>query len=341
VHSYCKGIKSILRNSNSISNSDIFGISSEEEFNSLAIRVFNHQYQELEIYRTYCDLIGIKPMEVKHYREIPFLPIQFFKSKDIICRGLSVEKVFKSSGTTKSGRSSHLVSDLKVYEDSFIKGFSHFFGDIQNYCVIALLPSYQEQGESSLVYMTDKLIELSTATESDFYLNNKNVFNILEKLKNKNQKTILLGVSYALLDLIAEFDIEFPELMVMETGGMKGRRAELTKAELHAELCAGFGVKKVFSEYGMTELLSQAYSLGDGVYQTPPWMKIILRSTNDPLQINHKDNKTGGINIIDLANINSCSFIATQDLGRINDKGFQIMGRFDHSDTRGCNLLIQ
>jgi len=330
-----------LKDKNHISKSTVFGISTDTEFNEVALTVFRFQYLELKIYRDYCDYLKVNPTEITHYSQIPFLPIQFFKSKKIIPTASSYDALFKSSGTTNTGRSCHYVKDISWYETSFQKGFHHFYGAIEDVTLLALLPSYQEQGESSLVYMVDALTGKSNQKLSGFYLDNTKITDVLEQLKKANKKTILIGVSYALLDLIEKHKFDFPELIVMETGGMKGRRKELTKEELHEELSQGFGVEKIHSEYGMTELLSQAYSKGDGIYITPPWMKILTRNISDPFEISELNNKTGGINIIDLANINSCSFIATQDLGRISESGFQIMGRFDHSDTRGCNLLIQ
>lgn len=323
--------------------SKIFSINSTKEFNEITLDIFYFQSQNNKVYSKYLDLIKCNPEKIKSIEEIPFLPIQFFKSFKIISNDQEVVKIFKSSGTTQTGRSCHYVSDLSVYEDSFINGFNHFYGKIEDYIVLALLPNYLDQGESSLVYMVDQLIQLSNQKESSYCLDDLDkTVQLLEELQKQNKKVLLIGVTYALLDLIETKKLTLSDqFVIMETGGMKGRRKELTKKELHLELKKGFGVNTIHSEYGMTELLSQAYSTGNTVFQTPPWMKVIIRDINDPLAFQTK-NKSGGINIIDLANVNSCSFIATQDLGRIepNTNSFEVLGRFDYSDTRGCNLLI-
>jgi len=237
--------------------------------------------------------------------------------------------------------SKHLVTDVSWYEESFRRAFGLFYGDIKSYCVLALLPSYLEREGSSLIYMAEDLVKSSENPDSGFYLyNHEELFQQLKKHQQAGKPTLLIGVTFALLDFIEHYQLDFPELIVMETGGMKGRRKEMIREELHQTLCKGFGVKSIHSEYGMTELLSQAYSKGDGIFNCPPWMKIITRDTNDPMT-ELAVNQTGGINIIDLANINSCSFIATQDLGRTyGDGSFEVLGRFDNSDIRGCNLLI-
>ena len=237
--------------------------------------------------------------------------------------------------------SKHYITDIQLYENSYLDGFQYFYGNIDDYIILALLPNYLERNGSSLVYMVDDLIKKSNAKESGFYLNNlKELSRKLTALDQKNKKILLLGVSYALLDLIEFKKFHLKNTIIMETGGMKGRRKEMVKEELHQLLCNGFGVDKIHSEYGMTELLSQAYSVGDGIFKTPPWMKILTRDTEDALTI-LPQNRTGGINVIDLANINSCSFIATQDLGKIHaDGSFEILGRFDNSDIRGCNLMV-
>jgi hypothetical protein len=237
--------------------------------------------------------------------------------------------------------SSHRVTDKTWYEESFRKAFTIFYGDIRDYTVLALLPSYLEREGSSLIYMVDDLIKQSNNPDSGFFLYNHNeLFQELKKQQDAGKPTLLIGVTFGLLDFIENYQINFPELVVMETGGMKGRRKEMIREELHDILGKGFGVKHIHSEYGMTELLSQAYSKGDGIFNCPPWMKIIIRDTNDPLST-LQTGKTGGISVIDLANINSCAFIATQDLGRIYaDDSFEVLGRFDQSDIRGCNLLI-
>lgn len=321
----------------------IFAIKSAIDFNEVALEIFHFQAQNNKVYHKYLTLINCKVEEVKRVDQIPFLPIQFFKSFSVVIKNQNSQKVFKSSGTTDTGRSNHFVSDLGIYETSFTKGFNHFYGDIKDYVVLALLPSYLEQGESSLVYMVDKLITLSNNVESGYCLDDlKETAKIIKRLSKQKKKVLLIGVSYALLDLIEENTFELSgHFVIMETGGMKGRRRELTKKELHRQLKNGFGVNTIHSEYGMTELLSQAYSTGGTQFHTPPWMKVYIRDINDPLNFQTK-NKSGGINIIDLANINSCSFIATQDLGRVDlqRNTFEILGRFDNSDVRGCNLLI-
>jgi phenylacetate-coenzyme A ligase PaaK-like adenylate-forming protein len=319
----------------------IFSIKSNDDFERLAIETFRQQYENTEVYRKFCDLLKVVPSSVKKIENIPFLPIQFFKSHRVISKRVSETITFTSSGTTGSIASKHHVSDLSLYEKSFLTAFKLSYGNPSQYAILALLPSYIERGGSSLVYMAANLIETSTIEHSGFYLNDIN--SLIEKLnflENTNQKTILLGVSYALLDLIEKQKFKLKNTIVMETGGMKGKRKELIKDELHSILKKGFGVDRIHSEYGMTELLSQAYSKGDGIFYTPPWMKIFTRDTEDALSF--VQGKTGGINVIDLANLHSCSFIATQDLGRIRkDDSFEILGRFDTSDIRGCNLMVQ
>ncbi len=313
-------------------------------FESHSIQCFNLQYKNNLIYRQFTDALRLKPEDIKEIRQIPFLPIEIFKTQKVVTKANSSNNpvVFSSSGTTDTGTSHHYVNDIGLYERSFLKDFELFYGNPKDYCVLALLPSYLERSGSSLVYMAQKLRELSKHPQSNFYLNNMDELKkAISLLKEKKQKTLLLGVSYALLDL-AETGITLNEnFIVMETGGMKGRREEMLKSELHEILKQKFSVKQIHSEYGMTELLSQAYSKQDGIFETPPWMKILVRDTNDPFQyLAHS--KTGGINVIDLANINSCCFIATQDLGKLNVDGkFELMGRFDNSDLRGCNLLVE
>ena len=280
-------------------------------------------------------------MNVKSITEIPFLPIQFFKSHEVISSTDPVQITFTSSGTTGTNTSRHLVTDLNYYEESFRLGFSQFYGNIEDYVVLALLPSYLEREGSSLIYMVEDLIERSNQPESGFYLHNYD--ELTEKLitlDDSGQNVILIGVTYALLDLIEQQNFQLKNTIIMETGGMKGKRKEIIREELHEILCKGFGVSKIHSEYGMTELLSQAYSLGDGVFECPPWMEILIRDTEDALSY-VSEGKTGGINVIDLANFNSCSFIATQDLGKKNpNHSFEVLGRFDNSDIRGCNLMV-
>ncbi|ADY50748.1 hypothetical protein Pedsa_0162 [Pseudopedobacter saltans DSM 12145] len=317
----------------------IFKINSEEEFNDISLQVYQFQKQNIPVYKEFIK--NLKIDKVDHYSQIPFLPIEFFKSHQIINSNDSYDIIFSSSGTTGSKTSKHFVKDINWYIKSYQKAFTQFYGTPQNLCIIALLPSYLEREGSSLIYMVEDLINLSEHPDSGFLLYEHDLlFNKLQKLKQSRQKTILIGVTYALLDFIEKYQIDFPELIVMETGGMKGKRKEMVREELHKILCNGFGVKTIHSEYGMTELLSQGYSFGNGIFESPKWMKIITRDINDPLTI-LENNKTGGINVIDLANIYSCSFIATQDLGKIlSPNTFEILGRFDNSDIRGCNLLI-
>ncbi len=323
-----------------IDTNNIFKISSDAEFEQLALKVFAFQFENNPVYRSFCDLLYKHPSDIKLIKDIPFLPIEFFKSHEILSITESIQKTFSSSGTTGSSISKHYITDLSIYKKSFMSGFRNFYGDITDYVVLALLPSYLEREGSSLVYMTNELIELSGHPESGFYLDNLNELkDILIRLDSKGKKVLLIGVSFALLDLIEIHKFNLKNTMVMETGGMKGRRKELIREELHSLLKKGFGVDHIHSEYGMTELLSQAYSKGEGIFKSPPWMRILIRNTEDALTI-ESDHQTGGINVIDLANINSCAFIATQDLGKIHqDDTFEVLGRFDHSDIRGCNLM--
>ena len=319
----------------------VFSIESSADFNRLAIEVFSYQYEHNPIYSQYIDYLNRDISSIEHYTKIPFLPIEFFKTHQIKSGKFNPEVTFISSGTTGMSVSRHPVCHLSIYEKSFSKGFNIFFGNPSDYVILALLPSYLEREGSSLIYMAEKLIKSSGHSESGFYLNEyKQLSDVLLQLKAQNKKTILLGVTYALLNLAEQFPINFPDLIVMETGGMKGKRKEMVRDELHSVLTSSFGVNKIYSEYGMTELLSQAYSKGHGRFKTPPWMKVIIRDTNDPFSLLSID-KTGGVNIIDLANIHSCSFIETKDLGKIHSNGdFEILGRFDNSDVRGCNLLV-
>ena len=324
-----------------ISKGLIFNITSEADFNRVALAVFRHQFKHNSVYRSFCDLLYKHPSDVKTLQQIPFLPIQFFKSHKVVSTTKPSEATFTSSGTTSSIVSKHFVSDLEIYKHSFRSGFKSFYGAIEDYTVLALLPSYLEREGSSLVYMANDMIEQSNQPESGFYLHDLEALkNTLLRLEAKAEKTLLIGVSYALLDLIESHSFNLKYTIVMETGGMKGQRKELVKSELHSILRHGFGIDKIHSEYGMTELLSQAYSKGDGVFEMPSWMKILTRDPEDALSI-QPIGKSGGVNVIDLANINSCAFIATQDLGRIHVNGsFEILGRFDESDIRGCNLML-
>ncbi len=320
---------------------NIFKIHNEIEFNETCLDVFKIQYQNIEVYQTFVKGLRVKPEEITHYSQIPFLPISFFKTHKIINDDAFADIIFISSGTTGILTSQHFVEDVELYEKSYLKGFEQAYSKIEDYCILALLPNYLERKGSSLIYMVDDLIKKSEHTNSGFFLyEHQELSQMLHQLKKNKQKTLLIGVTYALLDFVESYHINFPELIVLETGGMKGKRKEMIREELHQTLCEGFGVSKIHSEYGMTELLSQAYSKGDGIFETPPWMKILIRDTNDPLTF-LKNGKTGGINVIDLANIHSCSFIATQDLGKIHfSNTFEILGRFDDSEIRGCNLMV-
>jgi phenylacetate-coenzyme A ligase PaaK-like adenylate-forming protein len=330
---FCK--KNLIRSINP------FTISNQKEFEKTALKVFRFQYENNLVYREFCDLLKTDVQEVKSLEQIPFLPIQFFKTHNVVSNSDPIQETFTSSGTTGSTTSKHLVTDISLYETSYQNGFSQFYGALENYVILALLPSYLEREGSSLVYMVNDMIALSKHQDSGFYLNHQNeLIDKLKALDQSGQNVILIGVTYALLDLIESHPLELKNTFIMETGGMKGRRKEMIREELHEQLCEGFGVTAIHSEYGMTELLSQAYSLGNGVFECPSWMHVLIRDTEDALTY-LAEGKTGGINVIDLANINSCSFIATQDLGKKNpNNSFEVLGRFDHSDIRGCNLMV-
>ncbi|MBS3737951.1 LuxE/PaaK family acyltransferase [Mesohalobacter halotolerans] len=322
-------------------NSKILKSLDDKTFNELSLEVFSYQYENCSVYRQFCELLKKSPQNVNEPEAIPFLPIEFFKSHKILSSQKPVQKSFTSSGTTGSQTSKHHITDLRLYEDNSTRIFEKFYGPVEDYCILALLPSYLERDGSSLVYMVDHFIKKSNNSESGFYLNNhEKLYRKLISLENKSQKTLLIGVSFGLLDFIEKYKLNLNHTIVMETGGMKGRRKEMIREDLHDRLKKGFGVRSIHSEYGMTELLSQAYSKGAGIFDLPDTMKILIRDPEDPLMLFSKYNKTGGINVIDLCNMNSCSFIATQDLGqKTNDNTLKILGRFDHSDIRGCNLL--
>lgn len=324
-----------------VSNSDLFSISNQKQFEKIALKTFRYQYENNLVYQEFCDLLHTNVQKVKTLQQIPFLPIQFFKSHTVVSNNEAPQAIFTSSGTTGMTTSQHLVTDVSLYEESYRRGFSQFYGNIENYVVLALLPSYLEREGSSLIYMVEDLIQLSNQPESGFYLNNHDeLIEKLIELDSLGQNVILIGVTYALLDLIEKRKFQLQNTIIMETGGMKGKRKEMIREELHQQLCAGFGVSSIHSEYGMTELLSQAYSLGEGIFECPSWMQILIRDTEDALSY-ITNGKTGGINVIDLANRNSCSFIATQDLAKKYANGtFEVLGRFDNSDIRGCNLMV-
>jgi len=324
-----------------ITSQDIFTISSQKQFEKIALKVFRYQYENNLVYQEFCDFLKVEKGNVKSLEQIPFLPIQFFKSHDVVSNSNPIQETFVSSGTTGMITSKHLITDVTLYEESYRNAFSEFYGNIEDYAVLALLPSYLERSGSSLIYMVKDLIELSNNENSGFYLHNYDeLISKLIELDNAGQNVILIGVTYALLDLIEQQQFQLKNTIIMETGGMKGKRKEIIREELHEILCKGFGVTSIHSEYGMTELLSQAYSLGNGIFECPNWMNILIRDTEDAMSY-ITTGKTGGINVIDLANINSCSFIATQDLGKkYPNNSFEVLGRFDNSDIRGCNLMV-
>lgn len=321
----------------------IFNITGEEEFREAALKVFNYQYKNNPVYKEFITVLRRTGSSVSSIHDIPFLPVEFFRSHRIMTGNRSADIVFESSGTTGAMTSKHHVSDLKLYERSFLKSFGLFYGDPRDYLILALLPSYTEREGSSLVYMADKLIKMSHDHGSGFYkVSDSGLLKVINEGRIKDKKIILLGVSFALLDLAEKRLADLSGVIVMETGGMKGRRKELTRSELHTVLKKNLNLDTIHSEYGMTELLSQAYSKGDGIFYAPPWMKIVLRDPYDPLSLFDQAGKTGGINIVDLANLNSCSFISTGDLGKLHDDGgFEVLGRFDNSDIRGCNLMTE
>lgn len=320
----------------------IFKIKDEQTFRAGALEVFHFQAKHCPVYRDYLAALKVDPAQIIEPEEIPFLPIEFFKSHTVLAEGRQAEIIFESSGTSGSEPSRHHVADAGLYRESLLRSFYSFFGSPEELCILALLPSYLERETSSLVYMMDHLIRWSGHPDSGFYLDQLGELSaILQKRNNDGHPTLLVGVSFALLDLAEQHPMElWNHICVMETGGMKGRRKEMVRSELHQQLKEAFGLDAVHSEYGMTELLSQAYSEGEGVFLSPPWMKVLIRDPNDPLTL-LPHGKSGGINIIDLANVYSCSFVATGDLGKVQEDGsFEVLGRYDHSDIRGCNLLV-
>lgn len=324
----------------------IFDIQTEQDFLAESLKAFRYQYQNVEIYRRFVDYLNIDPDNVDELTKIPFLPIEMFKNHQILDKNMTTDLFFQSSGTTQMNLSKHFIADEEIYKESIYKSFGQFIGKPEDFVFLGLLPSYLERQNSSLIYMVDFLMKKSAKPENGYFLyNHEDLFTLLNKLENK--KVILFGVSFALLDFIdychsecSEESLNFLDnLIVIETGGMKGRKEEMTKDELLKILQEGFKTKKIYSEYSMTELLSQAYSMGNNEYECPNWMKIMIRNAEDPFNY-EKEGRTGAINIIDLANIHSCSFIATQDLGKIIGSKFQVLGRIDHSDIRGCSLLV-
>lgn len=322
--------------------SKIFNIVDEQAFSNLALEAFRYQYANCTIYNRFVNGIGRNPQQINSIEAIPFLPIEFFKSQKVVSFQGKEETLFYSSGTTGMTPSKHYIYSLSLYKESFIRAFSQMVGNPKDFVFLALLPSYLEREGSSLIYMVKTLMEVSGKPESRFYLHQmEELAAAMEKLHSQNRKTILFGVTYALLDLIAYKQFHLPNLIVFETGGMKGRRKESLRSELHQQLRQGFGVEKIYSEYGMAELLSQAYTFGGENFHCPPWMKILVRDRYDPLQTSLHTSQKGGINVIDLANIHSCCFIATQDIGSLYPDGsFSVWGRFDQAEIRGCNLLV-
>ncbi|MPS65315.1 acyl transferase [Chryseobacterium sp.] len=324
----------------------IFDIQTEQDFLAESLKVFRYQYENIEVYRNFVSYLNIKPDEVTSLEKIPFLPIEMFKNHKVVDRNVMADLFFQSSGTTQMNLSKHFIADESIYQESIYKSFEKFIGKPEDFIFLGLLPSYLERQNSSLIYMVDYLMKKSAKPENGYFLyNHSDLFELLNTIKNK--KVILFGVSFALLDFLDYCHSERSEeslnllenLIVIETGGMKGRKEEMTKDELLEILKNGFKTDKIYSEYSMTELLSQAYSLGNNEYDCPNWMKVMIRNAEDPFAY-EKEGRTGAINIIDLANIHSCSFIATQDLGKIIGNKFQVLGRIDHSDIRGCSLLV-
>ncbi|MFZ4520827.1 MAG: acyltransferase [Bacteroidales bacterium] len=319
----------------------VFEIASEREFTICALELFHYQYKHNDVYRAFVIARNVNPEAVARVEDIPFLPIEFFKTHDVVCDHVPPQATFRSSGTTGMVRSRHLVTDLAVYRRSFVKGFTHYYGNPEDVQFLALTPTPEQAPDSSLVYMIQKLMDLSSSPENGFFLASHSGLSArLRQRRARNKKVVLIGLTYALVDFAINYPGDYTPLIVIETGGMKGHRTEITREELHSLLCPAFGVEQIHSEYGMTELLSQAWSQGEGRFNSPPWMKVLMRDPNDPLSY-VGPGETGGLNIIDLANQDSCCFIATQDLGRMHYDGlFEVLGRFEASDVRGCSQLI-
>ncbi|WP_312760940.1 acyl transferase [Epilithonimonas sp.] len=323
---------------------NIFDIKTEEDFQLACMETFLYQYKNVEVYRKFVDYLNINPSSINQVSDIPFLPIEMFKNHLVLDKNAEAENYFQSSGTTQMNRSKHYIADFSLYEESIYKSFEQFIGKPEDYIFLGLLPNYSENPHSSLIYMIDFLIKKSNKPENGYFLyNHQELFDLLQTLTDK--KVILFGVSFALLDFLdtlESFNISISQsqnLTVIETGGMKGRKEEMTKDELLKIFQNGFKTEKIYSEYSMTELLSQAYSLGENIYKSPNWMRILIRNTEDPFSY-VEEGRTGAINIIDLANRHSCAFLATQDLGKSENGFFQVLGRIDHSDIRGCSLLV-
>ncbi|MBP6215274.1 MAG: acyl transferase [Chitinophagaceae bacterium] len=320
-------------------NHKVFGVS-EADFEALSLEIFRYQFENNRVYNNYVKALGVNPSGINTITQIPFLPIRFFKSHPVQTGDFIPETVFESSGTTGTVNSRHLVKDISLYTESFTRSFELFYGPVKNWCIIGLLPSYLERSNSSLVFMVNNMIKESAHEKSGFYLDEYDqLFTVLNELERQQQKTLLIGVTFALLDFAEQFQPVLKNTVVMETGGMKGRRKEMIRPELHELLTKSFHITTVHSEYGMTELLSQAWSTGEGIFNTPPWMKILVRDEEDPLLV--RETGAGAINVIDLANVHSCSFIATDDAGKVfKNRSFEILGRMDGSDLRGCSLLM-
>ncbi|MGQ9619676.1 MAG: acyltransferase [Bacteroidales bacterium] len=321
----------------------IFSIKDTDEFEKIAFEVFHYQAENNSVYRQFINRLGISVQQVDRIERIPFLPAEFFRNQIIISGTRKACTFFESTGTTGITRSRHYIVDINLYDESLIRGFRFFYGNPGEYVITALLPSYIEQPASSLVYMVNKLIESGSDRRSMFIARSSwDFIDMLRVVLAEGKKAMLIGVSFALLDFAEKYPADLNGLIIAETGGMKGRRKEITRDELHSVIKNNFNVPVVHSEYGMTELLSQAWSSGGGIFSCPPWMKILVREINDPLSVSSAPGKTGGINVIDLANINSCSFVATGDIGRLHEEGrFEVLGRYDHSETRGCNLMAE
>ncbi len=312
----------------------------ESNFEAAAKELFVYQYKQNIVYNNWCNCLHIDAGSITSSSKIPFLPISFFKTNKVLSGSDAYELFFESSGTTQSNKSRHYIKDINIYVHSFTKGFELFYGDVKEWCIIGLLPSYLQQQHSSLVKMVDELIKLTGNSQSGFYLDEyEKLFTVLQQLEQNHQKTLLIGVTYALLDFAEQFPMQLSSTIVMETGGMKGRRKELTRNEVHDILKEQFKINNVHSEYGMSELLSQAYAKANGIFYCPPWMKVFVRDEDDPLLVKAKGK--GALNIIDLANANSCAFIATDDVGEVFEDGsFSVAGRLDGSDIRGCSLMV-